>query len=239
MLKTEGGIAGKEDGSFCSCRAPGYTCVRTLTGPLAAINMVQYNEQVVVCASGDRTLWVWDMATGAHLHRLDGHKNGVACFHLTDKYIVSGASDRTVIVWSVRTGQALAVIPGSVSTNDDGLGHLDLIRCLHVTDDFLITGSYDRKIKVWDWRRIQQSIRDRKIKKDSELGGVKLWGEHSPLVTTLDYVQANNDPNGHSSRVYKLCCDKDKMVTGAQGPDILIWDFTPVPTPTPPNGAAQ
>jgi WD40 repeat protein len=65
-----------------------------------------------VSASDDRTLRVWDLATGAELARLTGHEDWVLAVALTPdgRRAVSASDDRTLRVWDMETGQELAVV---------------------------------------------------------------------------------------------------------------------------------
>ena len=50
----------------------------------------------IVSGSGDRTVAVWDLQTGARLHELTGHHDWVRSVALSGdgRYIVSGSGDR-------------------------------------------------------------------------------------------------------------------------------------------------
>ena len=57
-------------------------CARTNTRPharhaQAAVNMVQFNKDVIVSASGDHTLKIWSMQTGECIRTLEGHERGL------------------------------------------------------------------------------------------------------------------------------------------------------------------
>jgi WD40 repeat protein len=69
----------------------------------------------IVSGSEDRTVRVWDAATGAELSCLRGHESGVnsVAFERAGGRVVSGSYDRTVRVWDAATGACLEVIKGA------------------------------------------------------------------------------------------------------------------------------
>jgi len=87
---------------------------RTLTGHDGAVNAVAPTPdgRRAVSASDDRTLRVWDLATGAELARLTGHEASVLAVALTPdgRRAVSASDDRTLRVWDTETGEEMATI---------------------------------------------------------------------------------------------------------------------------------
>jgi WD40 repeat protein len=66
----------------------------------------------LVSASYDRTVRVWDLATGKERRTLRGHLAGVTsvAFHPSGRYLASASSDGTLRLWSTATGACLAVL---------------------------------------------------------------------------------------------------------------------------------
>ena len=67
-----------------------------------------------VSASDDRTLRVWDLATGKSLASLEGHTNAVFGVAVTPDgtRAVSASEDTTLRVWDLATGRSLASLEG-------------------------------------------------------------------------------------------------------------------------------
>ena len=63
----------------------------------------------VVSASDDKTVRLWDSATGTSLATLKGHSEGVAAvaFSQDGKLVASGSGDKTVRLWDSVTGASL------------------------------------------------------------------------------------------------------------------------------------
>jgi WD40 repeat protein len=66
----------------------------------------------MVSGSSDYTLKVWDLATGAELRTLSGHKGSVRAVAVTPdgRRVVSGSWDHTLKVWDLATGAELATM---------------------------------------------------------------------------------------------------------------------------------
>lgn len=65
---------------------------------------------LIMSASWDQTVKVWNGASGALLHTLSGHNGAVnGCAISSDgSLVVSASDDQTVKVWDVRSGECLA-----------------------------------------------------------------------------------------------------------------------------------
>ncbi|TBU51347.1 WD40 repeat-like protein [Dichomitus squalens] len=68
--------------------------------------------QLLLSASDDKTIKVWDARTGGLVQSLEGHEDQVrtACFSPCGKYIASASDDSTVRVWRTSDGSCLATL---------------------------------------------------------------------------------------------------------------------------------
>ncbi len=88
---------------------------------------------MVASASCDRTVRLWDAATGAALQTLQGHLryvNSVA-FSPDGKVIASASRDRAVRLWDAVTGAALQTLEG----------HLDCVNSVAFSPDGKVVAS--------------------------------------------------------------------------------------------------
>jgi WD40 repeat protein len=71
-------------------------------------------------ASNDRTVRVWDPATGTPRHTLTGHTDTVSALAVAPdgSWLASASNDRTVRVWTPGSGECLAAlrVDGPLST---------------------------------------------------------------------------------------------------------------------------
>ncbi|KAH6633452.1 hypothetical protein C7974DRAFT_171875 [Boeremia exigua] len=89
-----------------------YNLIMTLGGHGAAVNAIQILDGQIVSASGDRTVKVWDVRTGACIRTFSGHSKGIACVQFDGRRIVSGSSDETIRIFDRATGAEVACLKG-------------------------------------------------------------------------------------------------------------------------------
>ncbi|KAK5773878.1 40S ribosomal protein RACK1 ASC1 PWA37_003772 [Arxiozyma heterogenica] len=105
-------------------------------------------------ASWDRTLRLWDVATGETFQRFVGHKGDVMSVAIDRKasMIISGSRDKSIKVWTIK-GQCLATL----------LGHNDWVSQVRVAptdkeDDDTVTvisAGNDKMVKAWNLNQFQ------------------------------------------------------------------------------------
>ncbi|NEP45495.1 MAG: hypothetical protein F6K35_42280, partial [Okeania sp. SIO2H7] len=90
--------------------------IRTLTGHTDWVTAVALTPDGTKAVSGsrDKTLKIWDLATGKELATLTGHTYKVTAVALTPDgtKAVSGSEDKTLKIWDLATGKELATLTG-------------------------------------------------------------------------------------------------------------------------------
>jgi WD40 repeat protein len=98
----------------------------------------------VVSGSFDKTVRLWDTATGAALQTLTGHWGSVrsVVFSPDGKQVVSGSGDWTVRLWDAVTGAELQTLKG----------HSDSVRLVGFSPDGkqVVSASDDETVRLWD-----------------------------------------------------------------------------------------
>src|ERR1700719_5289010 len=98
----------------------------------------------VVSGSEDKTLKLWDAATGQLLRTFEGHTNLVSsvAFSPNGMRVLSGSWDNTIKLWDAATGQLLRAFEG----------HTGEVRSVAFSPDGarVFSGSWDKTLKLWD-----------------------------------------------------------------------------------------
>jgi WD40 repeat protein len=100
--------------------------------------------KMLASASNDRTIRIWDVATGAHKHKLVGHNAYIysVAFSPDGLTLASGSENGKIRLWDATTGQYRVTLEGhrsavkSVAFSPDGLT--------------LASGSSDTTIRLWN-----------------------------------------------------------------------------------------
>ncbi|KAJ4424764.1 pre-mRNA-splicing factor prp46 [Gnomoniopsis sp. IMI 355080] len=107
---------------------------------------VEPNNKWFVTGSGDRTIKVWDLASGQLRLTLTGHISTVRGLAVSPRhpYLFSCGEDKMVKCWDLETNKVIRHYHGHLS----GVYTL----ALHPTLDVLVTGGRDGVARVWDMR---------------------------------------------------------------------------------------
>ena len=78
-----------------------------LEGHEDSVTSVAFNKELVVSASRDTLIKIWDVQTKKLLRTLEGHEDYVTCvaFNSDGSKLVSGSEDQSLRVWEVATGK--------------------------------------------------------------------------------------------------------------------------------------
>ncbi|KAA8628623.1 hypothetical protein SMACR_09419 [Sordaria macrospora] len=121
-------------------------CLQTLEGHSNVVCSVAFSPdgQRLASGAGDRTIKIWDAASGSCLQILEGHSNGVCsvAFSPDGQRLASGADDCTIKIWDAASGSCLQTLEG----------HSNVVCSVAFSPDGqrLASGAGDRTIKIWD-----------------------------------------------------------------------------------------
>ena len=202
----------------------------TLIGHAASVNSVAYSPDGlrIVSGSTDKTVKVWDPATGKETLTLNGHSDSVnsVSFSPDGKRIVSGSDDNTLKVWDAATGLEILTFAG----------HSDRVWSVSFSPDGkrIVSGSDDNSLKVWDAATGQETLtlkghtggvtsvsfspNAKRVVSGSLDNTLKVWDAATGQETlTL---------KGHSRSVLSVCFSPDgyRVVSGSFDNTLKVWD---------------
>ncbi|WPJ60419.1 hypothetical protein SMAC4_13266 [Sordaria macrospora] len=97
-------------------------CLQTLEGHGDFVDSVAFSPdgQRLASGSGDRTIKIWDPASGSCLQTLEGHGYSVrsVAFSPDGQRLASGSDDETIKIWDPASGSCLHTIPTSTLITD-------------------------------------------------------------------------------------------------------------------------
>jgi WD40 repeat protein/tRNA A-37 threonylcarbamoyl transferase component Bud32 len=184
-------------------------------------------------ASGgdDRTVVLWETATGNERARLAGHTNGVTCvsFAPDGKTVASGSLDATVRLWEIADAK-----PGERTLK----GHRGPVWSVRFAPNgkSLASASEDRTVKLWDTSTWQE--RGMRKGHTAAVRSVAFAPDGKTLATgsfdkTVKVWDLTRDPeglslHGHPEAVQSLAFAPDgkTLATGSRDKTIKLWNVT-------------
>jgi len=122
--------------------------MRVISGHLGWVRCIAVDptNDWFVTGSADRTIKVWDLASGTLRLTLTGHISTVRGLAVSSRspYLFSAGEDKMVKCWDLEYNKVIRHYHGHLS----GVYSLSL----HPTLDFLVTGGRDSVARVWDIR---------------------------------------------------------------------------------------
>jgi WD40 repeat protein len=202
---------------------------RTFAGHHATVMALAISPdgKTFATASYDRSVRLWDLASGECRKKLTGHTGPVRAlaFSPDGLQIASAGSDLSIKTWNVKTG----------SLQNSWRGHDNMIRSLTFSRDGerLISAANDRTIKIWNAKdqTLVRTIADeahvqsvacspdgRLLASGNENHTVEIWELASgALVKTLP---------GHVGKVRSVVFSPDgkTLASGGEGKTVRLWN---------------
>ena len=101
------------------------------------------NDRLLASASQDRSVKLWDAATGNERLVLKGHKRGVWCvkFSPSDQIVASASGDATIRLWNAASGACLRTMEGHTNS---------VLKLAFVSGGTqIVSSSSDGVVKIW------------------------------------------------------------------------------------------
>jgi WD40 repeat protein/serine/threonine protein kinase len=202
----------------------------TLNGHTGDVGSVAFSLDGRRLASGsrDKTVKIWDSATGKELLSLKGHTEAVmsVAFSPNGQRLASGSWDKTVKIWDSVIGKELLSLKG----------HTGIVLSVAFSPDGqrLASGSQDMMVKIWDSATGKELLSlghagevasvafspdGRQLASGSNDGGVELWD--SAIGKKLFSLQKGPTD---SVRSVAFSPDGRRLASGSNDKTVKIWD---------------
>lgn len=123
-----------------------YEASPTMTMDYAdCMQVISSDGAYALSASWDKTLRLWELATGATTRRFVGHNNDVlsVSFSADNRQIVSGSRDRTIKLWNTL---------GDCKFTITDKGHTEWVSCVRFSPNpqnpVIVSAGWDKLVKV-------------------------------------------------------------------------------------------
>lgn len=214
---------------------------KVLIGHTDSVYCVQFDENVVITGSRDRTIRVWSTKTGQQIKKLGiganeqadsnsskptiCHTGSVLCLCYDSKIMISGSSDTSCIIWDMTKLKPLQQV------YRHSAGVLDV--CMD--ENFIITCSRDSTLCVWDRTDAKFSLKWRFTGHQGPVNAVHLQGKFVASAAGDCVVRLWDLTTGRCIRQFvghtgglacvQLCLKTRRVISGSNDNTIRIWNL--------------
>jgi WD40 repeat protein len=197
------------------------------TGQVQAVAVTPDNR-LIISASTDRTIRIWELASGRLVRTLEGHSGYVSSVAVTadSQLMISGGWDNTVRVWNLASGRLVRTLEG----------HSAMVDAVTVSPDNrrIASGSKDATLRIWDLASgrpihileghsdqvtaVAASPDSQKIISASWDNTVRVWDVASGQLLQILHG------DGDSVYAVAACPDNLRIVSGSKDGIVRVWD---------------
>lgn len=186
-----------------------------------AVGAMFVTRDMVVSASDDRTIKLWDPASGELLRTIIAHNDHIQSVFVSGNQLVSGSNDGTVKIWRSSDGKRLKVLRK----------HKDSVFAVFAKGNKIVSGSGDKTIIIWDSeagkpihvlrghaeRVYSVFVNDGKVISGSDDNTIRIWDLNTgePLRTLRH----------HTASIRSLYVSGGKIVSGSRDKTLKVWDL--------------
>jgi len=226
-------LASRDVVDICDLKSTARPVVHSLRGHVNFVYAVAFSPDGRKLATGgwDKTIHLWDPATGAHLQTLLGHRGFVRslAFSADSAQLVSGSEDRSVRRWNLDGGDENAAFHG----------HTGFVHCVAFGPDGALaaSGGRDGTVKLWPaaapdtqvtfrnsagWVGTVALAPDGRRAASAHNGNVRIWDPRTG--EELHRLTAPRGLLGHIALVFSP--DGTTLAASGHGTSVNLWDTT-------------
>ena len=192
----------------------------------------------LVSGSFDKTIKLWQLATGTVIHTLKDHLKGVFALAVSadGKLLASGSWDEVIKLWNLETGTLLANLTQ----------HQASVRSLAISPDSntLVSGSFDRTIVLWS---LPDGTLTRTMSDTEPIAAIALSADGKFLASTGDNGTvkiwslasgqsiAESSGNKHCIGSLAIAPDSQTIAAGTVNGYIVLWQLQNINNGLPPT----
>jgi WD40 repeat protein len=217
---------------FAALTPPGGPLRQILVGHTGSIEAVAVlaDGSRALSGSSDKTLRLWDLATGETLRTLEGHTHSVSAVAvLADgSRAVSGSYDNTIRLWDLTTSETLRTLEGHT-------GWVSAVAML-ADGSRALSGSYDNTLRLWDLttgetlRTLEGHTHSVHAVAMSADGSRALSGSSDNTLRLWELATGETlrTLEGHTSWVSAIAVlpDGSRALSGSDDDTLRLWDLT-------------
>ena len=176
------------------------------------------NGKLLASGGFDKTIRIWDVATGKNIATLYGHSGDVlaVAFSPDGKTLASASFDKSIKLWDVSTGNNIATLTG----------HFDPVVSVVFSPDgkVLASGALGNVIKLWDVATYK-NISNFNRYTDPDISEVDFKGK---FPSPVKIPSKNFIINGHAYISFDIAFSPDGKIlaSGTWENAIKLWDVT-------------
>ena len=216
-------VSGGMDSKLCLWT--GVRC-RDLLGHAGSISRVKVaSSPHIISSSYDRSIKVWDIASGQAILTLQGHTGAILDFVFCNlAQVVTASRDSTVRLWDIHVGKPFATFSGHK-------GHVSAIT--KIEGSLVATGGQDATVILWDLRQQDPGVKRKLfapgaavsnlVATPSELVAAGADGTTAVLSVAKSFSTVSSWGGDHDKFIYTLgTFGKDTVVTGGDDGTIAV-----------------
>ncbi|MBE9208749.1 serine/threonine protein kinase [Nostoc sp. LEGE 06077] len=205
---------------------------KTFRGHASDVNSVAFapNGQILASGSDDKTIKLWNIATGTELQTLKGHLKWIwaIAFHRDGKILASSSADKTIKLWNLATAEEIRTLTG----------HTEGVATVAFSPDgkTLASGSLDQTIKLWnlDTGKLirtltghNQAVATVAFSPDGKTLASGSWDKTIKLWNVATGKQIRT-LEGHTELILSLAFSPDgkTLASGSKDKTIKLWNLT-------------